>query len=721
MRKINLKIMLIITVMFFSLNVINANAQKINNNQKKIISAGNLNYTISANEKFAFPKETKAITSDKKTIVVQVNWNSTTVKTEVPGVYYYYGTIKGYSGKISLKLVIKAPPIVIKTIDDITAEIKHNEKYSLPDLVDAEMSDNSNQKVMVSWDAKDVSTAVDGNYEFHGKVKGYDKTIKLTLNVTPIISSAADVTKVVKLNENVEFPDAVTVKMSNDTTTEAAVIWDNPSFEKKPGTYIFDGSVDGYSGKVKYIVTIEKLTIQDIAKENSKVLMLNIFDKDNKIIATGSGFIISKDGRIVTNFHVIDKADHIKAVAADNKTYDIDYVVNYDKNRDFAVLRIKSQDVFTPVIIGDSDKLEMGQDVIAIGSPLGLQNTVSSGIVSSIRKSTRNADDAKDIQVSAPISPGSSGGALFNMAGEVVGITYAGIVDGQNLNFAIPINELTTLSKDKNLSLAEIYDKEHVLSYLDGSKYEGDLLNGKREGSGIMTWADGDKYVGNYKADKESGYGVFYWQSGAKYSGYWSDGIMDDYGEFVQKDGTKYAGDYRNGKEQGIGVLTYTNGDVYKGEFYNNMESGVGTYIYANGEKYTGEWTNNTFDGIGFYVKSDKSIVAGIWKDGKFLNNDVKDSTDPIKCFDEIAKVPAVQDEKYIKTEYTSDKRYVKYCYNKDIDLVKYSKLLVSYGYYYIDTDVSNDEADTLCFENENSQFVYIYTTDDFIVISGKL
>ncbi|MCX8130905.1 MAG: S1C family serine protease [Clostridia bacterium] len=188
------------------------------------------------------------------------------------------------------------------------------------------------------------------------------------------------------------------------------------------------------------------LTVKEISKKSNAVVLLNIIDKNNDIFATGSGFIVSKDGKIITNYHVIDTAEKIEAVMYDNTTYEVDGIVNYDKGKDIAVLKISSNKPLPYVTLGDSNKIELGDNIVAIGSPLGLKNTVSTGIVSSIRENMyRDAFGCTDIQISAPISHGSSGGVLFNMYGEAIGITYAGISQGENLNFAIPINEAKPL------------------------------------------------------------------------------------------------------------------------------------------------------------------------------------------------------------------------------------------------------------------------------------
>lgn len=201
------------------------------------------------------------------------------------------------------------------------------------------------------------------------------------------------------------------------------------------------------------------LDVKEIAKKNTSVFLLKCFDKDNTLIGTGSGFLVSQDGKVITNFHVIEGASKIKAISHDEKEYDVEGVLNYSVERDIAILSVKGLNNIPYLTMGDSDKLELGESIVAIGSPLGLQNTVSTGIISSFRKNLiRDVEGAKDIQISAPISSGSSGGALFNAKGEVVGITYAGFTEiGQNLNFAIPINEAKALLQTTKLkTLSEL-------------------------------------------------------------------------------------------------------------------------------------------------------------------------------------------------------------------------------------------------------------------------
>jgi len=206
----------------------------------------------------------------------------------------------------------------------------------------------------------------------------------------------------------------------------------------------------------------KELTVQEIAKQASSVVLVNILNEKNEVIKLGSGFIVSTDGKIMTNYHVIDGAIKVEVVMSDKKKYPVLGMVNGSKDQDIAVLKIKAENLPT-LHLGDSDKLAIGEDIVTIGSPLGLQNTVSTGIVSSIRNNLyRTGSGLKDIQISAPTSHGSSGGALFNMQGQVIGITYAGEIEGQNLNYAIPINEAKAFMYPRPFTVLSEVNKNKV-------------------------------------------------------------------------------------------------------------------------------------------------------------------------------------------------------------------------------------------------------------------
>lgn len=174
-----------------------------------------------------------------------------------------------------------------------------------------------------------------------------------------------------------------------------------------------------------------------IANENS-VVYLEVYDKNGEPMSQGSGFIVGKS-TILTNFHVIQDGYSVVAYNNDGKAIAINGVVKYDEDTDLALLGTTADLTLPSLQIGHIDYLEKGDPIVTIGSPEGLVNTVSTGIISNLHKMTDNGKTVNLIQITAPITHGSSGGALFNEYGEVIGVTSAGFESG-NLNFAVGIN-----------------------------------------------------------------------------------------------------------------------------------------------------------------------------------------------------------------------------------------------------------------------------------------
>jgi serine protease Do len=159
----------------------------------------------------------------------------------------------------------------------------------------------------------------------------------------------------------------------------------------------------------------------------------------------GSGFFINADGYLITNFHVIEgeteisvEVYHQKDGQLDRETYKQVKIVAINKFHDLALLKIEDKNApkFKFITLGNSDALSVGDAVFAVGSPLGLERTVTQGIVST---KTRQLEGNLYLQTSAQINPGNSGGPLFNLAGEVVGVTNMKITFGEGLAFAIPV------------------------------------------------------------------------------------------------------------------------------------------------------------------------------------------------------------------------------------------------------------------------------------------
>lgn len=189
---------------------------------------------------------------------------------------------------------------------------------------------------------------------------------------------------------------------------------------------------------------------------NGSIVSIVMSDKDGKPIAQGSGFFVSKDGLIVTNYHVIAEGSSAVVKLPDGAFYLVDGVFAFDRARDVAVIKAHGQK-FRSLTLGNSDQLQIGEEVVAIGNPLSLESTVSNGIVSGIR--VVKEEGGKYLQITAPISPGSSGGPLFNMVGEVIGITTMYLKGGENLNFAIPINDAKQLLSTNSSKLGSFPDE----------------------------------------------------------------------------------------------------------------------------------------------------------------------------------------------------------------------------------------------------------------------
>jgi serine protease Do len=153
----------------------------------------------------------------------------------------------------------------------------------------------------------------------------------------------------------------------------------------------------------------------------------------------GSGFIIDREGHIVTNNHVIEGADEITVRLSNDDEYDAE-IVGRDPNTDLALIKIKDAKNLVPLKMGDSDQLAVGSWVVAMGSPFGLEQTVTAGIVSAKGRVIGSGPYDDFIQTDASINPGNSGGPLLNMNGEVVGINTAIVAQGQGIGFAIPVN-----------------------------------------------------------------------------------------------------------------------------------------------------------------------------------------------------------------------------------------------------------------------------------------
>ncbi|HUJ39033.1 MAG TPA: S1C family serine protease [Candidatus Acidoferrales bacterium] len=176
--------------------------------------------------------------------------------------------------------------------------------------------------------------------------------------------------------------------------------------------------------------------------------------------AMGTGFIVRADGVVVTNFHVVRGATDAQVKLKTGEIYDRVTVFDYDERRDIAILKIRARELPT-VQLGDSEKVVPGDKAFAIGNPEGFDYTVSDGLVSA----RRVINGTEKLQITVPISHGSSGGPLYNEFGEVIGITTEGIMEGaQLINFAVPVKYVESMLEGtpRNLTLAQMASETHT-------------------------------------------------------------------------------------------------------------------------------------------------------------------------------------------------------------------------------------------------------------------
>lgn len=187
----------------------------------------------------------------------------------------------------------------------------------------------------------------------------------------------------------------------------------------------------------------------------------------------GSGFFLNEDGHLVTNFHVIEgetkisvEVYHVKAGQLERRTYKDVRIVAMNKFADLALLKVDDKDApkFRRVLVGDTDALAVGERVFAVGSPLGLERTVTEGIVST---KTRQVGGELYLQTTAQINPGNSGGPLFNQRGEVVGVINMKLTFGEGLGFAIPVDSLKYFLNHRDAYAYDNDNPSNAFRYLE--------------------------------------------------------------------------------------------------------------------------------------------------------------------------------------------------------------------------------------------------------------
>ena len=187
-----------------------------------------------------------------------------------------------------------------------------------------------------------------------------------------------------------------------------------------------------------------KSGVEKARTQSSAVVVLSSLDEAGRSLGQGSGFVVTPSGAVVTSLHVVRGATKVRVKFPSGDVYLTDEIVDFDADKDIAIIKIKGFQL--PVVtLGDSDKTDVGGQVIAISSPEGLTNSLTTGVISGVRRLSTH----RVFQITAPISQGSSGGALFDDGGNVVGITSYILRSGQNINFAVPINYVRGMISDQ--------------------------------------------------------------------------------------------------------------------------------------------------------------------------------------------------------------------------------------------------------------------------------
>ena len=245
-------------------------------------------------------------------------------------------------------------------------------------------------------------------------------------------------------------------KLKNGEKIEESTLdWDKIK-EKYEGTKEKDGKSTSIP-KEKPIESLPSL----IKRIKPSTVIIFAYDDKGEFLQLGSGFFVSQNGDVITNYHVIQGASSAEIKTADEKTYPVTYIVAGDEQNDIIRLSVNIPSQYVYLLSLSKTIPEVGERIIVYGSPLGLEKTVSDGIISAIREIPGYG---KLIRVTAPISPGSSGSPVLNMQGEVIGIATFQFIEGQNLNFAIPserIANLNLIEEKKTITTEELFEQEN--------------------------------------------------------------------------------------------------------------------------------------------------------------------------------------------------------------------------------------------------------------------
>jgi TolA-binding protein len=213
------------------------------------------------------------------------------------------------------------------------------------------------------------------------------------------------------------------------------------------------------------VASAQKDLLALVKKVVPSVVVINVFDKGGKLKGVGTGFFVTEDGALVTNYHVIEGGMRAEVKLSNGEVLPVEGIISEDREGDLVLLSLGVKGRLFPSLKLTDTNIEAGQPVVVIGSPFGLEGTVSDGIVSAVRDIPTLG---KMLQITAPISKGSSGSPVLNMKGELVGVATSYIKEGQSINFAISADRVAILlsqQRPKGRKFADLIkgDKEEIM------------------------------------------------------------------------------------------------------------------------------------------------------------------------------------------------------------------------------------------------------------------
>lgn len=286
-------------------------------------------------------------------------------------------------------------------------------------------------------------------------------------------------------------------------------------------------------------------------KARPAVMLLVVSDASGKPTSAGTGFVVSSDGKLLTNLHVIEKGQTVEATAHNDAKFEVLGVLAVDREQDLALVKLRAREL--PVLpLGSSGKIEAGFRIAVIGSPLGLEGTLSEGIVSAVREVPDDTGVIKDkwLQITAPISPGSSGSPVISASGEVIGVATMVLRGGQALNFAIPVEAAKNLLKKAEAS-TRLQTLSEVRSGRSTTLSRSELPDEKKERTQPVPAPKSNKSRGSIA----TGFNNFGFEEGSK--GWNKSGTGHQIKSYVSDGKKPYDGDYAYQTAPGSGPIPY--------------------------------------------------------------------------------------------------------------------------------------------------------------------